>query len=103
MNKRLAYLEKLTSEGSKDPFAWYGLALEYRNLDRAEDALRTFETLRATTPDYVPMFLMCGQLLEKMGRIDDAKAWLEAGIAAAKKKGDSHALGELEGALAALG
>ena len=103
MNKRLAYLEKITSEGSKDPFAWYGLALEYRNLDRAEDALRTFETLRAATPDYVPMFLMCGQLLEKMGRIDDAKAWLEAGIAAAKKKGDSHALGELEGALAALG
>lgn len=102
MNKRLAYLEKITSEGSKDPFAWYGLALEYRNLDRAEDALRTFETLRATTPDYVPMFLMCGQLLEKMGRIDDAKAWLEAGIAAAKKKGDSHALSELEAAHAAL-
>ncbi len=102
MNKRLAYLEKITSEGSKDPFAWYGLALEYRNLDRAEDALRTFETLRATTPDYVPMFLMCGQLLEKMGRIDDAKAWLQAGIVVAKKKGDSHALGELEGALAAL-
>ena len=102
MNKRLAYLEKITSEGSKDPFAWYGLALEYRNLDRAEDALRTFETLRAATPDYVPMFLMCGQLLVKMGRIDDAKAWLEAGIAAAKKKGDSHALSELEAAHAAL-
>lgn len=103
MSKRLAYLEKITSEGSKDPFAWYGLALEYRNLERTEDALRTFETLRAATPDYVPMFLMCGQLLEKMGRIDDAKAWLEAGIVAAKKKGDSHALGELEAALSALG
>ncbi len=37
-----------------------------------------------------------------MGRIDDAKAWLEAGIAAAKKKGDSHALSELEAAHAAL-
>lgn len=102
MSKRLAYLEKATAGGSNDPFLWYGLALEYRSLDRNEDALATFTKLRASNPDYLPMFLMAGQLLEKLGRPADAREWLEAGIALAKKKGDSHAQGELESALAAL-
>ncbi len=102
-SKRLAFLEQTTAKGSTDPFAWYGLALEYRNLERYEESLRTFETLRASNPDYVAMYLMCGGLLEKMSRKDDARAWYEAGIAAAKAKRDSHAQGELEGALAALG
>ncbi|CAN5137473.1 hypothetical protein BH09MYX1_BH09MYX1_05210 [soil metagenome] len=102
MSKRLAFLEKLTSDGSKDPFAWYGLALEYRNLDRGEDALRTFETLRTSNPDYVAMYLMCGQLLEKLSRFDDARTWLEQGIVQATAKKDSHALGEIESALAGL-
>ena len=101
MSKRLAYLEKITSEGSKDPFAWYGLALEYKTLGRVDDALRTFQTLRGATPDYVPMYLMCGQMLADAGRAE-AREWLEAGIDAAKAKRDSHALGELEAALEAL-
>jgi hypothetical protein len=49
------------------------------------------------------MFLMCGGLLEKMGRVEDARRWYTDGIAAARKKGDGHALSELEGALQALG
>lgn len=102
MSKRLAYLEKAAAAGSTDPFVWYGLAQEYRSLARDEEALATFAKLRAASPDYVAMYLMCGQLLEKMARIDDAREWLAAGIVAAKAKRDSHALGELEGALAAL-
>jgi predicted Zn-dependent protease len=102
-SKRLEFLQKLTSSGSRDPFAWYGLAMEYRGLERREEALATFTTLREANPEYVAMYLMCGQMLEQMGRADDARAWLTSGIEAAKKKGDSHALGELEGALGALG
>jgi tetratricopeptide (TPR) repeat protein len=103
MSKRLAYLEKVTREGSTEPMAWYGLAMEYRTLERWDEALQTFTTLRTTNPDYVAAYLMCGQMLEKIGHKDDAREWLEAGIEAAKKKRDTHALGELESALAALG
>ena len=53
MSKRLAYLEKVTREGSTEPMAWYGLALEYRTLERWDEALQTFTTLRANHPDYV--------------------------------------------------
>ncbi len=103
VNKRLAYLEKVTRDGTTDPFPWYGLALEYRNLERWDESLQTFTTLRTQHPDYVPAYLMCGQMLEKAGRKDEARAWLEAGIEAARKKKDGHALSELESALAALG
>jgi predicted Zn-dependent protease len=102
VSKRLAYLEKITSEGSTDPFAWYGLALEYKTLGRVDDALRTFTSLRSQTPDYVPMFLMCGQMLADVGRAE-AREWLEAGVKAATAKRDTHALGELEAALDSLG
>jgi tetratricopeptide (TPR) repeat protein len=103
MSKRLQYLEKVTREGSTDPFAWYGLALEYRNLERWDESLQTFTTLRTMNAEYVAAYLMCGQMLEKMGRKDDAREWLTAGIEVAKKKRDTHAQGELESALGALG
>ncbi|MFO0671262.1 MAG: tetratricopeptide repeat protein [Polyangiaceae bacterium] len=96
MSKRLAFLEKITQEGSNDPFAWYGLALEYRNLERFDDAVRTFEALRAKSADYVPMYLMAAQLFQARGDAANARAWADEGIAQAKKKGDSHALSELE-------
>jgi tetratricopeptide (TPR) repeat protein len=105
VSKRLEFLLKLTrKQGPEraDPFAWYGLAMEYRSLERYDEALSTFEQIRARTPDYVPMYLMCGQMLEKIGRADDARAWLSAGVEAARKRGDAHAMSELEGALAAL-
>jgi predicted Zn-dependent protease len=102
-SKRLTLLEKLTREKSPDPFHWYGLAMEYRSLERMDEALQTFTELRAANPEYTAMYLMCGQLLVSLGRGDEARGWYEAGIAIARKKGESHALSELEGALSELG
>jgi predicted Zn-dependent protease len=102
-SKRLEFFQKHTASGQAEPMAWYGLAMEYRSLDRFDEALVAFESLRSKHPDYVPMYLMCGQMLEKLGRVDDARAWLSSGVDAARAKGDSHALSELEGALGALG
>jgi predicted Zn-dependent protease len=103
VSKRLAYLEKVTREGSREPMAWYGLALEYKTLERWDEALQTFTTLRTNHPEYVAGFHMCGQMLAGLGRKDEARAWLEAGIDAARKAGNSHAMGEMEGVLATLG
>jgi predicted Zn-dependent protease len=101
-NKRLAFLEKITAEGSEDPLAWYGLAMEYRKLERWDEALQTFTTLRTRKPDYVAMYLMCGQMLEQVDRKDEAREWLESGLARAKANGDGHAASEIESALALL-
>ena len=105
VSKRLEFLLKMTSlpgAPGQDPFAWYGLAMEYRGLERHDEALATFESLRVRSPDYVPMYLMCGQMLDTLGRKDEARAWLSAGIEAAGKKGDAHAAGELQSALEGL-
>jgi tetratricopeptide (TPR) repeat protein len=102
MSKRLEMLEKVTAGGSKDSFAWYALALEYQGAGRIEDAVRTFGSLREIDPAYVPMYLMCGTMLAKAGRIEDARTWLTQGVSSARAKGDQHALGEIESALAGL-
>ncbi|HEY6726892.1 MAG TPA: tetratricopeptide repeat protein [Polyangiaceae bacterium] len=99
MNKRLEMLEKLTSSGQAEAFAWYGLAMEYRKLGRVDEALATFRTLRSNDPEYIAMYLMAGQMLLESSRAADAREWLEQGITIAQKRGDFKALGELEDAL----
>jgi hypothetical protein len=101
-SKRLDFLLKTTSSGKADSFTWYALALEYKGLGQVEDALATFQQLRQRDEDYVPMYLMCGTMLIEAGRRDVAKEWLVSGLSVARKKGDAHAAGEIEGALAGL-
>jgi tetratricopeptide (TPR) repeat protein len=102
--KRLEFLQKMCgqSPATDDPMPYYALAQEYRSLERHEEALAAFEALRQKDATYVPQYLMCGQMLEQMGRLDAAREWLQAGVAAARAKRDQHALSELETALAAL-
>jgi predicted Zn-dependent protease len=99
MNKRLQMLEQLTASGKADAFAWYGLAMEYRKLGRSEDALAAFSKLRAEHADYLPQYLMAGQLLIEVHRTAEARDWLEAGVALASARGDGKTLGELQSAL----
>ncbi|AKT36446.1 tetratricopeptide repeat protein [Chondromyces crocatus] len=102
MSKRLLMLEKMTQAGSKDPFHWYALALEYAGQGRQDDALATFVSLRAADENYVPMYLMCGTMLAKAGRPLEAEEWLTRGIEVAQRKGDAHALSELREALSGV-
>jgi tetratricopeptide (TPR) repeat protein len=102
MNKRLAFLEQHCASAGADSFAFYGLGMEYRKEGRIDDAISTFTKLKEKDPDYVPMYLMAGQALIDAGRGVEAKIWLEQGIAVATRKHDTHALGELESALASV-
>ena len=102
MNKRLAFLEQHCASAGADSFAFYGLGMEYRKEGRVDDAVATFTKLKDKDPDYVPMYLMAGQTLIDASRTAEAKTWLETGIVVAQRKGDSHALGELESALASM-
>jgi predicted Zn-dependent protease len=103
MNKRLEMLEKMTSAGQADAFAWYGLAMEYRKAGRASAALEAFESLREKDANYLPQYLMAGQLLIELGQNTSAADWLRAGIVLAERSGDTKTLGELEQALSESG
>jgi len=103
MGKRLDMLEKLAGADSADSFTLYALALEYSREGRATDAVATFEKLRTKDADYLPMYLMAGELLAGEGRESDARTWFEAGIALATRKGDPKTRNELEAALERIG
>lgn len=98
-NKRLALLESMVSSGKADSFAMYALAMEYRKESRLEDALKVFDALRQRDPDYLPMYLMAGQIYVAAARWTEARDWLESGLELARAKGDGKALGELQAEL----
>lgn len=102
MPTRLEALEMMVSRAPNDPFPYYGLALEYRGQKRLDDALATFAGLRTRFPAYVPQYLMAAQILQELGRHDEAREVVTAGVAAARAARDGHAAGELESLLASL-
>ena len=102
-NARIAQLEKVLAARPDEPFARYALALEHRSRGDLATAASTLEELVKRTVNYVPAYLMLGQVLQQQDRIAEARAVLAAGQTQAKAKGDGHALSELTSALTALG
>jgi predicted Zn-dependent protease len=100
--QRLQTFLKFVEKSPEDPFARYSLAMGYRSLGRGQEAAREFDELRRRRPEYVPTYLMLGQVLESLGRPGEAAAAYEDGIAAATRAGNDHALSELGQALEAL-
>lgn len=103
MSRRLEAIEKMLEGEPRDPFPWYARAMELRSLDRLDDALAAYETVATRFPDYVPTYLMAGQVARALGRDHEARTWLERGIEAARAAADGHALSELQAALSELG
>ncbi len=93
----------MVSQKPSDSFLRYGLAMEYRKGGDLEGAVREFRAIIAADPDYSPAYFHGGQALERLGRPDEARALYESGVEATRRKGDAHALAEMQGALDLLG
>jgi len=100
--QRLEAFQKLVQARPDDPFTRYALAMHLRSMGRLAEAVEAFRELAARSPDYIPTWLMLGQVLEASGRDGEAARVYEDGMAAAARKPDLHARGELESALEAL-
>ena|SRR2546421_2223807 len=101
--ERLQQLEQLVAEHPAEPFARYGLALEYANLGQTEAALQQFAKLLEQHPDYIPGYQMSAQTLMRAGRSHEARQILQNGIARAQRTGNAHAQSEMQGMLDELG
>ena len=99
---RLDLLNEIAAKDPKNPFPRYGLAMELATLGRHEECVEAFRALGRDHPTYVATYLQAGKVLEKMGRLDDARDFYRRGIEAAARAGNAHAREELEGALALL-
>lgn len=102
MSKRLKMLEDMIAKGSDDPFVWYARAMEFRTNEK-EKALALFEEVAERFPDYVPTYLIAGQVADELGNTPTATKLLEAGIQKADEQGNDHAKSELSAALADVG
>jgi len=96
---RRQMLEEFVSKKPNDAFSRYGLAMECMNSGDAAAADTHFRALLERNADYIPAYLMYGQLLARESRVNEAKQPLSTGIAAAAKKGDQHARSEMEALL----
>jgi len=93
---RRQLLEELVARKPDDAFTRYGLAMECMTSGDAAAAGTHFRALLERNADYIPAYLMYGQLLTRESRASEAKQILSTGIAAAAKKGDQHARSEME-------
>lgn len=102
-SSRIEKLQSFIAARPADPFPRYALALEYKNAGQLGPAWETFEALLAAHADYTAGYLHAGNTLAAMGRLAEAQDVWRRGVAACLSKGDHHARGELEAALAASG
>ncbi len=101
-NARIAKLRAFAEARPQDPFPRYALALEHRNAGAHAEALAVFGELIAAHPDYVPSYLHAGNASVAVGDREGARGLWQRGLEVARRKGDGHAAGELEGALGSL-
>ena len=99
MATRLEILKSMVEQKPGDSFSRYGLAMELRNTGDLEGAMQQFHELRRANPDYTATYFHAGQTLERLGRIEEARAFYQEGIEVTTRKGDQHARSELQGAL----
>jgi tetratricopeptide (TPR) repeat protein len=100
---RLEVLKSMVAQNPGDSFARYGLAMEYRGAGDLEAAAVEFQALLAANPDYAGAYFHYGQTLLRAGRKDEAREVYRQGVEVTTRLGNSHARGELEGALELLG
>ena len=100
---RIAMLSEILTQNPADPFARYGLAMEYSNSGDVERSLEEFKKLLSTHPDYTAGYFMAAQTLARANRIEEAKRMLHDGLLSAQRTGNSHAQSEMAAMLADLG
>jgi hypothetical protein len=97
-------IEAMLAEDPDDAFLRYGLAMEHASAgDQAAcvEVLRDLIARTAANP-YVPAFLQAGQALARLDRVPEACGILRQGVEVARKAGDTHAQGEMQGLLDSL-
>lgn len=99
---RRQLLEEFVAQKPDDAFSRYGLAMECMDSGDPSAADVHFRALIERNADYIPSYLMYGQLLARESRNDEARQVLSNGMAAAAKKGDDHARSEMETLLGEL-
>jgi tetratricopeptide (TPR) repeat protein len=81
-----------------DVFLQYALAMEFKNENDSESAIKYLEAVRKQDPDYLGVYYQLGKLYEATEQSAMAIAVFEDGIKHAAALQDLHTLAELKNA-----
>ncbi len=96
--ERTARILDLLKASPGDSFLQHALALEYIKTGNDAGARQLFEELLARDPAYTGSYYHLAKLLERTNEKEQAMAWYEKGMAAARAAGDGHSFNELRAA-----
>lgn len=99
---RLASLMSLLEHDPEDAFCLYGVAQEHAGRGQHEEALTWYEKAAKADPDDGYIHYHRARSLQELGRLPEATAAIQEGMAAADRSGDAHARSELAGLLETL-
>jgi predicted Zn-dependent protease len=100
--QRLEAFRQFVAKSPDEPLPRYSLAMQLRSMGRAVEAASALREVTQRCPDYVPAYMILGQVLEGLGDGAEAARVYEAGLAAASRAGNDHARSELGHALDSL-
>ena len=98
MSQRYQQILALLAEQPGDAFLLFAKAQEERKAGQLDDAVASFEQLRAAHPDYVGLYYHLAALYGELEASDRADETYRAGIEVALRQNDRHALAELKNA-----
>src|ERR1700689_1732899 len=93
---RTEVLKAMVAQNPADAFARYGLAMELVKAGQLESAVAEFRALLEHNPNYAAAYFHGGQVLEKLGDVEQARALYEKGIEVTARTGDQHTKSELQ-------
>jgi len=96
-------LQVLLEKQPDDAFLHYALAMELVKEGESVAALESFDGALRLDAGYVAAHYQKANALVSLDRADEARTTLNAGIAAARAKGDAHSEEELRALLSSLG
>jgi predicted Zn-dependent protease len=99
---KIAGLREILALDPGNSFARYGVAMELASRGETSLAIAEFDQLLANDPDYTAGYFMSAQTLAGAGRKQQAIERLKAGVACAARRGNSHALNEMQTMLGEL-
>lgn len=102
ISERLQKLLAMLAKEPNDTFLLYGIGLEHKKANEFTKALECLRKVVQLDPGYCYAYHQQGLIHESTGDLEAAKTAYREGIAAARKKGDAHAQGEIEAALAMI-
>ena len=93
---RIEKLKEFLRGSPTDSFLQHALALEYIKAGDDSLARQLFEEILQRDPGYIGSYYHLAKLIERTGEQNEAIAWYEKGMTAAKAAGDQHAYNELQ-------